>query len=259
MCCSSLFLFLHFSGAVAAAICMHENACLQSSETRISMPLLLSPERLPSLYPLLSCEPGTTPPMLLRYHPLSVLWLPPAGGTGWDEEDGDVTERILSCPPDSCMLFNCPGHQSHRKGLSGCGIDTLTAAVGTFYAVIFTVMDLSTPPATTTAKRYVEVVSPCESAKIYCPALAPPTTPTLEHACGTTDCTSREAILALQPPEAAPVPPSIEYSTAVPLTAVSSLQSQLSSVTATCGQIPVSEVCLTVYLFSESHHLCISR
>jgi hypothetical protein len=119
------------------------------------------------------------------------------------------------------MVFNCPGHESHRKGLSGCGIDTVNAPVDTIFFLLFTVSDFSFPPATSTAQRIIKVVSPCEESEIYCPDLAKPAHPTGEHACGTTECVSRAAILALQPPEVTDLQPSVVFSSAVPVSAVS--------------------------------------
>jgi hypothetical protein len=141
--------------------------------------------------------------------------------TAWDEEDGDVSKRILSCPPISCAPFNCPGHELFRKGLAGCGVDTVNAPVGTVFVVAFTVSDLSFPPATSEVVRRILVVSPCNRGQTYCPALAQPPHPTGEFACGTTDCISRAAILALQPVQPPLVTASVEFSKALPVSAIS--------------------------------------
>jgi hypothetical protein len=132
-----------------------------------------------------------------------------------------VSKRVLSCPPLSCMPFNCPGHELFRKGLSGCGIDTVNAAVGSVFALTFTVSDLSFPPATSEVQRRIIVVSPCGQGQTYCPALAQPAPATGEFACGTTDCTTRKAIFALQPVQPRFVPPNIEFSKALPVSAIS--------------------------------------
>jgi hypothetical protein len=84
----------------------------------------------------------------------------PEGMMAWDEEDGDTSKRILSCPPIFCISFNCPGHELFRKGLSGCGIDTLNAPVGTVFVLTFTVSDYSFPPATSEVLRRIIVVLP---------------------------------------------------------------------------------------------------
>lgn len=33
-----------------------------------------------------------------------------------DEEDGNLDDRVLSCPPASCLPFGCPGHEFAVKG-----------------------------------------------------------------------------------------------------------------------------------------------
>jgi hypothetical protein len=139
-----------------------------------------------------------------------------------------VSKRILSCPPLSCTPFNCPGHELFRKGLSGCGIDTVNAPVGTVFNLKFTVSDLSFPPAISEVQRRIVVVSPCEQGQTYCPALAQPAPAKGEFACGTTDCTSRAAILSLQPVQAPLAPSSIEVSRSLPLCAISNRSAGLS-------------------------------
>lgn len=153
------------------------------------------------------------------------------GAQAWDHEDGDLSDHVLSCPPAMCMLFNCPGHETIRKGLSGCGIDTVNAPVNTEFSLQFTVSDFSNPAATVTVERLITVVSPCEQGTLYCHDLAWPAHATGTHACGTTDCLSRVAILALEPPETVQTAPSVKFSTAVPMSAI---------VTAPAGNDPLS-------------------
>ena len=139
------------------------------------------------------------------------------------------TDRVLSCPPDACMFFNCPGHESRFKGVFGCRIDAVSAAVDTPFALEFAVPDSQTPPNIATVQRLIVVVSPCGAEEIYCADLADPQQPPGSgHACGTTDCESRAAILALQPSE--PVAPSLTFSSAVPLISVSEVQASTSPV-----------------------------
>jgi hypothetical protein len=38
------------------------------------------------------------------------------GVPAWDEEDGSVTAKVLSCPPKSCLPFGCIGHSFIEKG-----------------------------------------------------------------------------------------------------------------------------------------------
>jgi hypothetical protein len=147
------------------------------------------------------------------------------------------------------MPFNCPGHESFRKGLSGCGIDTANAPVHTVFYLPFTASDLGMPSATSTVVRLITVVSPCgQEEGIYCPDLAKPAHSTGEHACGTTGCIFRAAILALQPMELKPtlVAPSIEFSTSLPVSAISkksyASSSPSDSVHGRSG-ITISEAC----------------
>jgi hypothetical protein len=139
----------------------------------------------------------------------------------WDEEDGDLSKRVLTCPPIYCVHFNCPGHEFFRTGLSGCCIDTVSAPVGTVFSLPFTVSDLGIPPGTSEVLRHIMVVSPCKEGQTYCPDLAKPALSTDEHACGTTDCTSRAALLALQPVQPTFRPPSIEFNQSLPASTIS--------------------------------------
>jgi hypothetical protein len=139
-----------------------------------------------------------------------------------------VSKRILSCPPINCMPFNCPGHEMFRKGLSGCGIHTVNAPVGTVFVLTFIVSDLSFPSATSEVVRRIIVVSPCGRGQTYCSALAQPAPANSEFACGTSDCISRAAILSLQPAQPLLVPLSIEFSKALPLCAISNRSVGLS-------------------------------
>jgi hypothetical protein len=135
-----------------------------------------------------------------------------SGATAYDEEDGDVSDRIVTCPPRSCMPFNCRGHELRRKGIHGCGVDTVNAPVGTVFTLNFTVTDKHVPPASATVQRLIRVISPCPAQK-YCPDLQAP------HDCGSSDCTVRAALLAQTPVPHAP--PVIGISDAVPKSLVS--------------------------------------
>lgn len=131
-----------------------------------------------------------------------------AGATAFDLEDGDLTHRILTCPPPECMPFGCPGHELRRKGIQGCGADTATAAVGTLLTFDFVVLDHSVPPAVSRESRLIRVTSPCAAAEIYCPDLEAP------YDCGSSDCVSRAELVAAQPP--ADEPPYLNFTAALP-------------------------------------------
>lgn len=47
-----------------------------------------------------------------------------------------------------------------------------------------------------------------------------PVHPTGEHACGSSDCNTRAALLALEPEQVVAVPPSVQFSTTVPVSAL---------------------------------------
>jgi hypothetical protein len=55
------------------------------------------------------------------------------GASAWDLEDGNLTPRVLACPPTACLERGCPGHEFAAKGLSGC-LNT-SAPVGTTFEV----------------------------------------------------------------------------------------------------------------------------
>lgn len=40
-----------------------------------------------------------------------------SGVLATDMEDGDLTARVLACPPDDCLAFGCPGHEFQVKGV----------------------------------------------------------------------------------------------------------------------------------------------
>lgn len=42
-----------------------------------------------------------------------------AGVSAGDAEDGDLTQRVLACPPAACLPFGCPGHEFAVKGAFG--------------------------------------------------------------------------------------------------------------------------------------------
>jgi hypothetical protein len=180
-----------------------------------------------------------------------------AGATAWDMEDGDLSKHILSCPPSSCKLFNCPGHESFRKGLSGCGIDTVNAPVGTLFFLTFTVSDLAIPPATSEVVRLITVASPCREGQIYCPNLAKSALSTGEHACGTTECISRAAIVALEPMETFTEAVSVHFSAGLPLAAISNTSNISSSLSGSMQgrkATILSQVCCLFQIPQEPMH-----
>jgi hypothetical protein len=149
----------------------------------------------------------------------------PEGAMAWDKEDGDVSKRTLCCPRTACMQFNCPRGQLNWPQTASqgprCGIDTANVPVGNVFVLAFTVLDFSFPPVTSEAVRRIIVVSPCDKGQTYCPDLAKPAHPIGEFACGTADCISRAAIVALQLIQPRMGPPSIALSNSLPVSAIS--------------------------------------
>lgn len=92
-----------------------------------------------------------------------------AGPHAFDLEDGNLTQRVLACPPPECLPFGCPGHELYVKRLAGCGVDTENAAVGTSFAINFTVFDFHHPPAYTSILLTITVAAPCPAGHFYCP------------------------------------------------------------------------------------------
>lgn len=90
------------------------------------------------------------------------------GGVAIDAEDGNLTDVIITCPPESCLPLGCPLHSFLKKGIQGCGIDTSESQPGTEFKLKFAVWDRHVPPMMTTAERLIRVTSPCAVAEIYC-------------------------------------------------------------------------------------------
>lgn len=91
------------------------------------------------------------------------------GALALDAEDGNLTEAIITCPPESCLAVGCPLHSYIKKGIQGCGVDALTAEPGTEYSFLFQVWDRNVPPKTVTVERNIRVISPCSDEELYCP------------------------------------------------------------------------------------------
>ena len=120
-----------------------------------------------------------------------------SGAVASDAEDGDLTGAVITCPPDGCLSYGCPRHSFVNKGIQGCGVDTVTAPVGTEVAVTFLVWDRGQPPQRAHATRLIRVVSPCDDGEVYCPE--PPELP-----CGTVACAARALVAEQGPTESTP-------------------------------------------------------
>ncbi|KAK3287096.1 hypothetical protein CYMTET_5378, partial [Cymbomonas tetramitiformis] len=79
----------------------------------------------------------------------------------------DLSMQVLSCPPEDCLPFGCPGHEMWlQKGLRSC-LDT-AADVGTVFELRFTVFDDNMPPRNATVARLITIVSPCAEDEELC-------------------------------------------------------------------------------------------
>jgi hypothetical protein len=56
-----------------------------------------------------------------------------------------------------------------KKGIQGCGVDTITGEPGTEFKLPFVVWDRHAPAKNATAERIIRVISPCRSQELYCP------------------------------------------------------------------------------------------
>jgi hypothetical protein len=122
-----------------------------------------------------ACPLGTMPTAEL-------LCEPGAGAT--HPLQGNLTSRVLACPPAACLSRGCPGHEFDAKGLQGC-LNT-SAPVGTEFLVSFTVFDSSVPANNATAVRSITVTEPCEPGLVWC---------AFDRLCGTTGCDVRQRLI----------------------------------------------------------------
>ncbi|XRB13813.1 hypothetical protein RI054_07g36510 [Pseudoscourfieldia marina] len=91
------------------------------------------------------------------------------GAIAHDDVDGNLTDSLLVCPPESCMPFGCPGHELWRKGVHSC-VNTSTP-VGTVFTVDFVVFDTNGEHAS--AARTITIGVPCPEGQYWCPANSP--------------------------------------------------------------------------------------
>lgn len=79
--------------------------------------------------------------------------------------------QIALCPPSDCGKVQCRSHWADRKAPSECGIDTVSAPIGTSYRLVIAVFD--SRGANATAERTIAVVSPCNATQDYCEEAVP--------------------------------------------------------------------------------------
>lgn len=88
------------------------------------------------------------------------------GASAVDANNGDLQDMLLACPPDSCMLYGCEGHELWRKRIESC-VNT-SAPVGTVFNVSFVAID--TTGAYGFDARSVVIGAPCKQGQHWCPA-----------------------------------------------------------------------------------------
>ena len=94
--------------------------------------------------------------------------LPCEPGThSWDYQGTNLTNRVYSCPPLTCMTSctGCYGHEFSSKGVASC-LDT-SAAFNTLFRIRFVTCDLQNPPMLNYVDRMVTIVSPCSDPTPY--------------------------------------------------------------------------------------------
>eukprot|EP00798_Chlamydomonas_sp_ICE-L_P009233 gene9233-16381_t len=106
------------------------------------------------------------------------------GAAAFDEQDGDLTFKVLACPPADCLDAGCPGHEFINKGIKDCGVDT-SADVGTVYTIMFMVFDSGTPPLSSQISRSIIIGEPCATGTNYCNGI-----------CTEVSCTKYAALVA---------------------------------------------------------------
>ena len=70
------------------------------------------------------------------------------------------------CPLDGCFATGCVGQRVIDKQPAACGVDTVSADVGTTYTLTFVVYNTAGLQAS--VQRVVTVVSPCTSSQYLC-------------------------------------------------------------------------------------------
>ena len=115
---------------------------------------------LPRFTPYVKCSPDQVPTKSL---PCDL------GANAVDEEGGDLQGGLLVCPPETCLLHGCMGHELWRKGVENCL--NASAPIGTVFNVPFVAFD--TTGAYASDVRSVIISAPCAKGQQWCPANSP--------------------------------------------------------------------------------------
>jgi hypothetical protein len=114
--------------------------------------------------------------------------------------------QIALCPSRDCGLTRCRAHWADRKQPAECGVDTVSAAVGTTFTLQLAVYDSA--GANATARRTITVVSPCPElsddgsvvdpdATFYCPDTAADGSETGTYVCSAISCDDRRRLASM--------------------------------------------------------------
>ncbi|KAK3254277.1 hypothetical protein CYMTET_36504 [Cymbomonas tetramitiformis] len=122
------------------------------------------------------------------------------GAEAHDEESGNITKRVLSCPPTDCLDQGCPGHEFVTKGVDGC-LST-SAEVGTIFQLQFIVFDEAIPSNTATVTRLITITQPCDDGNVWCAEF-------VGSECSSVDCETRAMLSDDDAPAADVDPPTI--------------------------------------------------
>ncbi|KAL0024068.1 hypothetical protein WJX79_002467 [Trebouxia sp. C0005] len=106
------------------------------------------------------------------------------GATAISASDGNLTSKILACPPTSCLDLSCPGYLFTEQGIASCAVNT-SAAVGTTFAVNFMVFDYSISSLNASVTRTISIIDPCDSGEYLCS----------DGTCSTVACDLRDALV----------------------------------------------------------------
>ncbi|KAK3274662.1 hypothetical protein CYMTET_17162 [Cymbomonas tetramitiformis] len=152
------------------------------------------------------------------------------GASALDAGGRALSNRVLSCPPTSCLATGCLGHEFAQKGLAGC-INT-SAPAGTIFEVRFVVFDDSMPALNGSTSRFITITNPCEVGEYLCS----------DRTCSAIDCDTRDELLAdpadTAPPEvftAAVSTTRIAYQDATAAAALNPCSSASQDLGASCG------------------------
>eukprot|EP00854_Cymbomonas_tetramitiformis_P003615 gene3615-4547_t len=143
-----------------------------------------------------------------------------AGAIATDAEDGDLTSRVLACPPASCLDKGCDGHEFETKGVQGC-LDT-GAEVGTVFEIEFVVMDRGSPALSASATRVVTIVAACPTGEELCLE---------DRACSAVPCDVRSGLLEEGPGRRLMSADEVTDAAAIPVSDAEAIEAEIHRLT----------------------------